>query len=273
MLENLLTYSDRSISVGELHHLDSHLNKGLWGKTWNWNCSCGKSFDHCKFWTQVFEELNQKGVNRSLKTSIKYRKPYYKFFPKLSSNFDLSNNQNIIKNIGHIYESIFNVKDNEVIIDSSKNPLQGLAIYKNINYNVKIIHLKRDLGPLVLSKQKWHKKFSGNNSSVYKILMASIFFRMRSKSCLKRINNKDKITILYRDLAIDTQKTINTILDKFEISRFQVPSYMYFGENHHTIGGSPSRFEKREIKYDMSWESKIRKMPIFNTIAKAFNNI
>jgi hypothetical protein len=273
LLENILSNSSENISVGELHHLDSHLNKGVWGKTWGWNCSCGKSFSDCEFWKKVFTDLNERGINNGEKTSIIYRKSVHKFLPKFASSYDTEQNTKTIAYIGEIYNSVFNTTSCKIIIDSSKNPLQGLALYKNLDFDVRVIYLKRDLRSLVISKQKWHKKFSGINSNKYKILLACVLFRLRSKSCLKKIAKEDKINISYEELSKDTERVVFRILDKYKISKFEIPKYTFFGDNHHTVGGSPNRFKKKEIKYDSKWEAKIIKTSFFNFVAKALNKI
>ena len=58
LLENILSNAPNTLSVGELHHLDSHLYKGKWGRPWNWTCSCGKSIDNCKFWNKTNSIFN-----------------------------------------------------------------------------------------------------------------------------------------------------------------------------------------------------------------------
>jgi len=273
LLENILSKSEDALSVGELHHLDSHYNKGQWGKTWGWKCSCGSSLKKCVFWNKVFANLKLSGVNGISTTTVDYQKFYWKYLPKLASNFDTKENAKSLGILDHVYNSIFDISEKKVIIDSSKNPLQGLAIYEKLHYDVKVIYLKRDLRSLVLSKIKWHKKFSGKKANIYKVLIACVFFRLRCLDCLNKIEDKDKIVITYEDLSSNPQNTIGLILDKFEQQKFEVPKFMSFGNDDHTIGGSPNRFDIREIKYDDAWKSKIVKRPLFNNIANLFNRI
>src|SRR5690606_36893435 len=70
LLENILSNSPDIVSVGELHHLDSHLNKGKWGVTWDWKCSCGSEFSDCSFWSTVLENLKEKRLNKIEQTAV-----------------------------------------------------------------------------------------------------------------------------------------------------------------------------------------------------------
>lgn len=273
LLENILSKSDEILSVGELHNLDSYIHKGEWGEKADWKCSCGSSFEDCVFWTKVFASLKTKGINNIDKTSVIFSKPISELIKKQNLEFEInSENYKTIRLLDNIYTAIFENNDQEVIVDSSKRPIQGLSIYRNINYDVKIIYLKRDVRSVAVSKKKWDKKFYSTSRNIYKILLGIKIYEYLCLKCLRKINKEDKISITYESLSRNPQVIIDLITDKFNLKNFKVPEYM-FVENDHTIGGTPNKSIKRKIEYDSVWKKEVSKKPMFNMIGSLLNKI
>lgn len=273
LLENILSHSPNIISVGELHHLDSHINRGKWGKSWNWSCSCGKSIEECIFWTKVLSNLKTHKINKIKNTSITPKKSKYNYFDFIASpKYNPIKNRKVLNIINTIYSAIFEEINTSVIVDSSKNPLQGLAIYQNSGINVKIIYLKRDIRAVTFSKAKWEKKIEGKHRNLYKLLISSKLYDVRLKKCLKKINKDDVIRITYKELSQSPQVAVDKIINKFELQRFIVPKYMDC-ENNHSIGGTPTRFNKSKIQYDDKWKEQSKKKPILNFIGKLVDKL
>ena len=53
LLENILSKSGESVSVGEMALLKNHIHRTGPGAKWNWNCSCGEPISACSFWSRV----------------------------------------------------------------------------------------------------------------------------------------------------------------------------------------------------------------------------
>lgn len=264
LLENILSKSKEVISVGELHHLDSHLHKGKWGVTWDWNCSCGKSFSDCEFWVKVFAKMNISNFNEIENTQIKYT-----LNPTIE---EIHKSQTALRLLDRIYKAVFEVSNVNTIIDSSKTPQQGKAIYQNSLFDVKVIHLKRDIRAVVISKNKWSIKFFDKKLNVYKILWKTFKFRLRCNKELEDISNKDVLNLNYEDFIKESQENLNLISEFVGFESFNFPEYMVL-EDDHTVGGTPNRFAKRKIIYDEQWKETTRKKPFFNFIGYIFNKI
>lgn len=264
LLENILSKSNEVVSVGELHHLDSHLHKGKWGSSWNWKCSCGESFDSCKFWTNVFKDMNVLDFDDIKNTEVKYE--------KLSGAVEESKRQATLELLDRIYTSVFNTTGVKVVVDSSKRPLQGKAIYENSSFNVKILYLKRDLRAVVISKNKWSMKFYDKSLDLYKVLWSSYKHRINCKKVLREVRDEDLYVINYEHMLSDLQFNLDSISSFVGFSTFRVPEYTVL-DNDHTIGGTPGRFEKRKIKLDSQWKKTAKKKPIFNTIGFILNKL
>lgn len=262
LLENILSNAPNTISVGELHHLDSHLYKGKWGKTWNWACSCGKSLNECKFWKTVFSNLEKKNIKVS-NTSIRP-------ISKDNKSNIVDYNLEVIKHIDEIYDAIFEENDVNIIIDSSKNTAHGQLLYNNSKYNIKIIYLKRDIRAVAISKAKWAEKFKQNEKNLFNILRRTKIHDIKLKKALKTIDPNRLIEIKYEALAKEPQQTIEQLVQKFGLPSFEVPEYMDFSNNH-TIGGTPNRFEKSPIKYDDKWKKISKRKPVFHVVGKTLD--
>ena len=264
LLENIISKSKEVVSVGELHHLDSHLHKGKWGVTWNWNCSCGESFYNCEFWNGVFTKMDVLNINEIQNTEIKYT-----LNPTLE---EIRNKKTTLKLLDRIYKAIFEVSNVNVIVDSSKNPQQGISIYKNSQFVVKVIYLKRDIRAVTISKNKWNIKFYSRNINSYKVLWKTFAHRIRCNKILKGIDDEDIYNLKYEDFSKDPQNYLDEIATFVGFKSFAMPKYMML-VNDHTIGGTPKRFEKRKIQFDELWMGTTRNKPIFNFIGLILNKI
>src|SRR5207237_7541437 len=58
LLENILSKSDETVSVGELALLKGHILHRGPGIKWNWNCSCGTPVMECSFWKDALKGVD-----------------------------------------------------------------------------------------------------------------------------------------------------------------------------------------------------------------------
>ena len=264
LLENIISKSREVVSIGELHHLDSHIHNGKWGVTWNWNCSCGENLNDCEFWNDVFVQMGISNFKEIENTEIKY---------KLNPTLDeIYKKKSTLKLLDRIYTAIFEVSKVNVIVDTSKNPYQGEAIYKNSQFNVKIIHLKRDTRAVTISKNKWNIKFYNRNINLYKVLWNTFSHRIRCNKILKGIDGKDIYSLNYENFIKKPQNYLDEIADFVGLKPLTMPEYMML-VNDHTIGGTPNRFEKRKIQIDDKWKATSKNNPLFNFIGLILNKI
>lgn len=263
LLENILSKSPQMVSVGELRLLESYANKGFLGHTLDWRCSCGEHFENCSFWSRIFQRLfNNDGYSKIESTVIKDNQKH-RLFKYLSFrvrwNFD--KNRPVLKLLDLLYKYVFEYSGKHVIIDSSKDPLQAMAICRKSDYDVKIIFLKRDIRAVVLSKKKWNK------GKLYNTLVMSKLYDCRCRDVFSKVNENDRLYLRYEELVKDPQKALNRITEKFGLDTFAAPEYM-FVENDHTVAGTPNKLIKRKIEYDDAWKAQISGKKIFNVVAK-----
>jgi hypothetical protein len=263
LLENILSKSAEVVSVGELNTLKGHILKKGPGERWNWNCACGQPVTECTFWSPILEDTYQKDTS-SFNTNIEWNYKSKKlllpaifpaFFKKqLLAVLKNKRNRNVANTLSVIYNKIFEQTGSSFIVDSSKDPLQALCIYRSKrNFNVKIIWLKRDLRAIAVSKSKW-KELNVKKQKTLKKILADVFYYRRICLAVSRFfKREDLLQINYEDLAQKTQEQLDLITAKFEMEKYAAPQYMFVEEDH-TIGGTPNRFEKRPIVYEDRWK-------------------
>ncbi len=272
LLQNILSTGAQMTTVGELFHLDSFLNKGHWGRTWNWQCTCGEPFESCEFWGKILGKLRDMGVERVEATEVQRKNAKGLSYLSSCEYRPGEANDEIIRLLEQIYTAVFELTGASVIVDSSKDPTQGLALYEKLGYDVKIIYLKRDIRAVTMSKHKWFRKLKERKPGRYKIMLLSKLYDLRCTQALERINESDKIFIRYEDLARRPQAVIDHICDSFQLHALQVPDYMVI-ERDHAVGGTPNRQGKRKIEYDDSWKKKSASRPIFRLLGSVIDKI
>ncbi|MEP3374501.1 sulfotransferase [Maribacter dokdonensis] len=265
LIENILSKSPQMVSVGELYLLGGHINKSGPGSAWDWNCSCGASLKDCDFWKNVYEKLNISNPIAIKNTKIDYPKG-------IDRNLQERENQKVVLLMNQIYETVFNITNCSVLIDSSKEPFHGTSLYKNSSYNFKFIYLKRDLRAVSISRKKWRKKYNKEEMSLFKLLLANFSHRIKCRIMLKNVDKKDVFNLNYEDFFKNPQQTLNDMSSFFGFNSYNIPQYMELN-NDHTIAGTPNRFEKRRIKYDDRWHSISKKHLFFNMLGHLLNKI
>lgn len=260
LLENIFSSVNHILSVGELCYLGSYLNKGRVGQASNWVCSCGKEFQSCEFWENILSKLKQNGHTEITNTRILKTLNLFRTRIRIQG---VEENNDIVKLVNDVYTLLFELKDCDIIVDSSKDESHLLALYDKVDFDVKVIHLKRDIRAVTSSKLKWISKRNKRQGNKFKILIHSKLKDFRQKDVFKKIDDNDKISIVYEDLSRNPQLIIDQITRKFNLEKITVPEYME-PRGEHAIAGTPNRFKKRKIQYDDSWEKESKKNVLFH---------
>jgi len=283
LLENILSKSDETVSVGELALLKGHILHEGPGIKWNWNCSCGTPVLECSFWKDALKGLDIKTPDFDTSINWNYRSSRMLIGSMLPSVLKRALqqinarkiNRDAVTTLNTIYKNIFQATGKSFIIDSSKDPIQAYMLYLNqpADFDVKIIGLTRDLRAIAASKRKWsiaNKK--ANQKSLMKLLSNSLFYKKIYNAIAQLVKQDDVLLLNYEQLATNTQEQLDRIVAKTGLHPYSAPQYMYV-ENDHTIAGTPQRFTKRPIAYDNSWENTYKGKPVLSLIGKVLNKI
>jgi hypothetical protein len=278
LLENMLSKSEEIISVGELAMIKGHIDKQGPGIFWNWNCSCGKPVLECEFWSKVLANIYNENFQTKTKWPFKSSKiTRATFFPRSACKtlwkfINTQTNYTTINILDEIYKSVSEVSSKKIIVDSSKDPMQALAVSKCKNADTKFIWLTRDVRAITVSKLKRAKANKSSDKGGLRTLYSTLFFKKLCATALSCLKNHTTLKISYEALAANPQQELNHICKHFGLQNFEAPSYMEL-MNDHTIGGTPTRFEKRPVAADESWKNYYKNKPWLNALGKLANRL
>ncbi len=282
LLENILSKSEETVSVGEMALLKNHIERKGPGARWNWNCSCGLPPAECVFWCDVLKEkaVTDPHFNTAVQWNFQSKKMVAgSLFSSLIKRKlqELNNkpvNKDTIATNNELYKKIFQITGKTFIVDSSKDPVQAYLTYLNkpADFEVKIISLKRDLRAIAASKRKWSVANKKKQKSLSKWLTNSLFYKKICTVVTQLVPSEDVISVSYEDLAIHTQQQLDAIAKTCCLVPYKAPEFMVV-ENDHTIAGTPQRFSKRPIAYDRSWETFYNKKPLLSFFGKIINRV
>src|SRR4051812_18760823 len=126
LLENILSKSNETVSVGELALLKGHILHQGPGVKWNWNCSCGTPVLKCDFWEDALKGVDVKASNFNTAIDWNYRSSRMMIGSMLPSVlkkalFKINArkiNKDTILTLNTIYKNIFQATGKPFIIDS-----------------------------------------------------------------------------------------------------------------------------------------------------------
>ncbi|SFP98894.1 Sulfotransferase family protein [Parafilimonas terrae] len=276
LLENMLSKSREILSVGELAMLKGHIYKEGPGELWNWNCSCGKPVMQCEFWSKVLKGIYDDNFETKITWQYKSVQLLLSSFTSINSKSTLQKlintkrNKQTVQVLNEVYKALGNISDKKFIVDSSKDPIQALAITKCVDINVKLIWLTRDLRAITFSKLKRWKQNKRSDKKPLETLIDSFRYKKVCNAVIKNVGEKNTIKISYEALAEKPQQQLDNICAKFGLADYQAPEYMELN-NDHTIAGTPGRFEKKVIAADNSWKDFYKQHAMLNALGKVFN--
>lgn len=123
-------------------------------------CSCGDRVQDCIFWKEVHHKWNikkrlsievfQKTQKELLRNKNTIKNIYYSFFSKPL-------HRQYYQDLQALYEVLFEVSQQPILIDSSKN-VQYLLVLRKLGYSIKVLHLTRSFSGVLNSTKKEFKK-------------------------------------------------------------------------------------------------------------------
>lgn len=275
-------------SLGEISQLPKNLSL-------NTECTCGKKVRECALWSKVISNLESK-----LDISIK-KYPYSLNLGFFSAKVVVDHaHQNIVQkfkkkivlglwyvslrfglpvpsffisavhkgaeNSFLLYDQVSDIMDTEFVVDSSKNYLKALSLYKQRPDLVKIVLLARDGRGVFFSGIK--RGFSKGES----IGSWKKYYTRAIPLLNKHVKDEDIIRVSYESLAASPGEELNRIYKFIGISKEDVSTGLS-DKTIHITNGNNMRFKKLDIKLDTSWQTNLQDsdMNYFNTVAGSLN--
>lgn len=273
LLGLLLGSHSRAVMVGELSHLPKNISL-------NNLCSCGVPVRSCSLWSKVIKRLSEFFHSDLLKNPYKlnlglilpsvlvdkiHKKKSYKlkrkvlrgmkylelrynilFLKPLLKIFD-----EITDNTFLVYDIIRDILTKDIVVDTSKDYLKAINLYKKKPQNVRIILLTRDGRGVFYSGLKRN----------YPVKDSINVWKRYYKRCLplfkKFISPYHILQIKYEDLANNPSENLKKICNflgiQFEENMLNFTSFV-----HHVANGNDMRFNKSSvIRLDLSWKQKL----------------
>lgn len=272
---------DNVFSMGEVQFLSWQLLQGPKEDNPQTYCSCGKSFDKCKIWKKVLDEIgnqnkinifnNPKGFDFSLNRYIvRYKnKVSYIFMNKLLSFslkyrafYFLSNIVYLvfltsIKRNWELFDRTSEISECKWLVDSSKDIRRFWLLWKYRKNDVKLIILRRNVKGVATSS---HHGLS--EVIIEKRAKQWINFYYNSlPKILKLFNSKNILNVEYEEICRDSNK-VRIKIAKFLNLKTPENNLAHISPyNYHTIQGNPIRLSKVDIKIrcDDRWQTRISK--------------
>ena len=238
-------------------------------------CTCSSKFTECNFWQRVvskiktkkdIEEINEQTFPIILFMKEEYRRitPLYfrikRLLFKYLIKFRLNNlallitlnERRKIRNIGVLYDSIFESSDAKFIIDSSKDILRFWLLKKlDKKHNHHAIVLVRNPKGIAYSEIRRYKDKAKPISIVKgwcrKYNMTTFF--------LKNLHVKPQI-LSYEKFCKNPEQELNRIY--LNLNQPTIDKVVINSSERHLIAGNPIRYNKEiQIRVDEEWISKL----------------
>ncbi len=251
-------------------------------------CSCGNKLANCDFWSVIADEMIAKFPDFNLrnfqtrfqpisgrfidKLQFAYvpnrraqslRNAIYHFSPKHRKHLN-----NIIERNISLGESICRYFQKDYFLDASKNYLRIHHLKRNLKCPFKVIHLIKD-GRGVFNSYKRYQPSLSDQGAILKWKSANI----RIENALTEIEAENHFRLLYRDLANDTERTLQKLFNFIGLD-FSPNCLNFQNQKHHIIGNTNTRLNKsNEIYYDEKWKDSLSasQLALFNKIGGDLN--
>jgi hypothetical protein len=250
LLDQLLGAHPQAASLGEVSHLKAYAlqDRSIYNPVHPLDCSCGKSFADCEFWTAIERALGRPFADLKLMPDLTGR--IGKLLRKYPSTFKRVSR--LWRRIGRdslgLYDAVFESARADFLIDSSKNPFRFRAIYDLDPSRIIPLVLTRDYRAVVHAKMKRGASLHGG--------MVGWFSRMRQIAVMTT-DIPGTIHVSYEDLCRDPRAELERIFTSIGLPFSE--DCLSRPEVSHHIGGSPSKFDpaKRQIKFDDEYLSAL----------------
>ncbi len=266
ILGRSLKSSEDIIYVGEIR---DYWSKGL---KKNGQCSCGKRFANCDFWTKVTEEYiksfpsdDMEKISKDL-SEFEKTKNYFKVRRSIKNNDDNYFGQLLATYLKHtekLYECITKVSGKNIIVDSSRLPSRLLALSLSTNFEIFPIYIIRDPRGVINSLiKKDFRYYDEIRTSTLKHVLTWNAKNLLSLDSVNKLNSENTLYLEYKNFTRNPAKVLEKIKKNlnctfnYEEDNGKVSLYL---EPGHVFTGNRSRHDtgKITIAEDTKWKKEL----------------
>jgi hypothetical protein len=289
ILGRSLKSSEDAIYVGEI--------RDFWTKGFGKNepCSCGVSFNDCKFWQEVTKEYIKsfpsddiEKISKDLSELEKTRN-YFKlkrFIKNKDYNYFGQLLDTYLKHTEKLYECISKISGKNIIVDSSRLPGRLLALSLSTKIEMFPIYIIRDPRGVINSLiKKDFRNYGEIRTSIYKHILAWNVKNLLSLDSVKILNSRDTLFLWYKNFTRNPaqvlekiKKSLNCTLnyenENGMVSLYLDPGHVFTGNRSRHDTGKITISEDLKWKKELSWLNKmaisVTSLPLCGYIVKRY---
>jgi Sulfotransferase family len=271
IINNILGQVPGVFAAGELLYLWD------WGIRQRIRCGCGADILECPIWSKVLDEAfgitsrNRDGERIEAMHRDYYHVARWHHGPRLLTRRTVGRwpaLQRYADSMAVLFRTIADVTGAEVIVDSSKKPINPAALGFVDGVDATIVHLVRDPRAVCFSWQRskpWTDRDEGGTTPRFGAVYTSASWAVRNigTEVIARRWPRERVTRLrYEDFSREPRRVIRQLVDLVGLPTAELP----FRDDNtvvlqptHTIGGNPNRMTggKVTIAPDSEWASKL----------------
>lgn len=273
LLDLILGANEGIESVGEIINLEDRLEH-------NKSCTCRKKISDCDYWNSIFNTVTNE-YNIDIKNAILKEFNLLKNLRKEQTKHAIKGDliswlkKNNLKKYAIINYLIFNsIRKNtgkDIILDSSKDSLRLLILHLYKIFDIKVIHLYRDLrGNIESIKRKAndperefieYKGILWHMIELWRMILKEVYY-------LRFFDKRKKLKIRYRDFALNPERELKKICDfagiSFDHETISDSAKHFSLKKNHNIGGNRLRFNMpKDIIYKQKWPGNLTRREKF----------
>jgi hypothetical protein len=241
-------------------------------------CSCGRPFSNCPFWVSVgrtafggWQSVDVKAYARVNSEILTIKNTPFLFAPSLRERIR-EPLRFYTKGLTTLYEGIKSVSGASVIIDSTKDPPNFLALSREDGLQPHLVHLVRDSRGVVFSRKKLveQPRLSGVEGLEGVRLGGASSLRTAPEWLLRNLlvhfiaaSGTPRLLVRYESLIADPARQIQRVVEfsgvsapgakgipRFHDAEYEPPMF-------HMVGGNRSRFRRGRIplRLDDEWRA------------------
>jgi hypothetical protein len=158
-----------------------------------------------------------------------------------------------------LYETMAEVADKPIVVDSSKHLLIGLLLQQYNPRDVTIVFLHRSIEGLAGSAKRWAQK-KNHDFHLEKVIKSKKQFEKRVEKYKQNISNLQYLDIHYENFTQKPASFLADVIDKMGASKdYQGQSdgnFFIDPSQLHLVAGNPMRYQgRKQVKGDERWKS------------------
>jgi hypothetical protein len=229
-----------------------------------WRCACGEEVTRCPVWSGVLSRV-QPDVARvvaDLRHAVRVRHVPRLAVPALRrAGAHTQALERLTAVLGDMYRATAGVTGARVLVDSSKDPLYGLALASAPGVQLHVVHLVRDSRAVAWSWQRTRLRPEIAGGAAYMPVhpptRTALDWDLRnalSHALARRAESFTRVT--YEAFVRDPDATVSGIAAAARLTTAP-DARTATGDANHTVAGNPLRFSSGaiEVKPDVEWRT------------------